>query len=264
MSVNLIDLFHSEIGEDLIKHASAYLNEPKDNTHKAVGGILPSLMGSVADRAHSKSGAEEIMDMLSKGNFDGGMLSRFGDIMKGGGNDLSSLLDQGKVLLGSLLGDKHDPLTDMISNYSGVKSQSASTLMRMVAPLLLSLLGRRVQKQGLDLGGLMSMLGDQIPHIKGALPGGLAGIGNLLGFKGELSKLGAKVDQAADAVGDAARETADAVGEAAQKAADAVSDAARESAEAVSAANQKSGTNWLPWVLGAIVVVVLIYFLMRG
>jgi len=235
---NLLDLIQSQVGDTLIKQAGSLLNENESSMGKAVGAALPSLMGVLADKGSSESGAGELMDMINSGGFDGSMLDNLGDILGGGATDnagLDNMLQQGGNILGSLLGgNKQSGLIDMIANFAGIGKSSSGSLLKMAAPLLLSTIGKQVMKNGLNAGGLMKLLGGQTDFIKSAMPAGLAGVGNLLGLSGPLGDLGAGAREAVSDV----RETA--------------------------AATTNKSRNWLPYLLLAVLAIAAIWWFTRG
>jgi hypothetical protein len=75
-------------------------------------------------------------------------------------------------------------IRDFIASRSGVRSESASSIMGIGGSMLMGLLGRQVSAQGLGASGLGELLRSQIPHVQGLLSPDLTrmlGIGNLFG-----------------------------------------------------------------------------------
>jgi len=235
---NLLDLVKSQAGNVLVEQASSLLNENQSGVEKALGAALPSLLGSMVEKGSSQSGAEGLLNMINSGGFDGSLLDNLGDIMGGGAadsGDLNDIMNQGKNILGSLMdSNKQSGLIDMISNFAGLKKSSMGSLLSMAAPVLLSTIGKQVSSKGMNAADLMGLLSGQTDFIKAALPTGLSGIGNLLGFSGVLSGLG-----------ESAGETA-----------------AKATATASSAA--QSSRRWLPYVLGALALIIAIWWFTRG
>jgi hypothetical protein len=63
-----------------------------------------------------------------------------------------------------------------LSSFAGVKSSTASSLLNLAAPLVLSFLGRTVRREGLDSTGLTNMLLGQRSSILGLLPNSLSSV----------------------------------------------------------------------------------------
>jgi OmpA-OmpF porin, OOP family len=126
------------------------------------------------------------MNMLRSGGFDGSILNNLGALLSDG-TQTQNLMSTGKGLLSSLLGDKAPAVTSAVSNYAGINSSSASSLLALATPIVMSLLGKTQATQGLDAGGLASLLTSQKSAFLSAIPAGLAslpGISGLLGGAG--------------------------------------------------------------------------------
>ena len=234
MAVNLLNMLKDEVGDLLVNNASRLLNENSSNVQKALDGILPTVLGGIAQKGSSQGGAEALMNTINEHNFDGGLLDNLGDLL-GGGSGLDDVLTLGGDLLGMLFGGdrKQGGIIDMIANFAGVQKSSVGSLLKLAVPVVLSQIGRYIKRNGLNIGSLMNLLGDQSDFIKSAMPAGLAGIGKLLDFSGPLSNLGAAAEEVAE-------ETRDAV-------------------EATAA----TGRNWLPWIAGIVILLGLLYFLLN-
>ena len=239
MSVNLMELLTSSVGSKLLGPASKFLGESESATNSALGGILPSVLGGLMDKSSDSAGAGAIMDLLSKS--DDGILDNVSDIFSGGSNSggISNLLSGGSGALGLLFGNnKLGSLVDLITSSSGMKKSSSSTLLKLAAPFIMSVVGKKVKSMGLDALGLTKLLGSQKEHIASALP---SGFGDALGIAG---LGGGLMDKATDAVGDIVGGGADAVknvGGAAMGAAGAVSGAAKGAAGAAGDAVKNVG-----------------------
>lgn len=85
-------------------------------------------------------------------------------------------------------------VTSAVAGYSGVKASSASTLLALGAPLVMSLLGKT---QGLNASGLASLLTSQKSSFMSAIP---AGLSSLPGISGVLGGAGTAVTSAASTV----------------------------------------------------------------
>jgi len=261
--MNLVSMLQDQLGNVLADKASSFLGENSSNTSKALEGILPSLMGAMMGKASDSNGAGALLDLIKGGDFDGGMLSNIGGLL-GGGNQSSGLLSSGASILTSLLGgdSKLGTIANLVANFSGIKQGSASSLLKVAAPLVLSFIGKQVKSKGLGASGLMSLLLGQKDNIKNAMPAALAGdMGDLMGFAnvGEAPKVESsggnkwlwplllvaglaglfyfmkgcdssavtdKMENVTDAVGDAASGAVDAAGNAVDAATDAAGDAA--------------------------------------
>lgn len=186
MSIDLLGLVKDQLTTAAVGKISGFLGESESGTTSALGAVLPTLLGSVMGKASTTEGATGLLGMLKNDNHDGGMLGGLGDML-GSGNGISSLLSGGSGIISSLLGDKVGGIVDLISNVSGIKKSSSSSLLSMAAPILMGVIGKQVSSQGLGVSGLVSMLMGQKDAVKAALPSGassllgMSGLGDFLG-----------------------------------------------------------------------------------
>ncbi len=210
MSFNLIDAAKGLFGGDLLGKASSYLGESENSVSKAMGGILPALLGGIADKTSATEGANMVSGLAQEHHSSGIM----GNIAGFFGTDGGGLLNKGASLLGSLFGDsKAGMLTNLISGFAGIKSGSASSLMSMAAPALLGFLGKHAADNNLNAGGLASMLGDQKKNIAAALPTGLSLGGIFSGLGGEAKEMVSNITGSAKSAAGAAAHHAEAATE---------------------------------------------------
>lgn len=210
MSLNLLDLVKDQVSGQLLKGATGFLGESESAVGSALDGIFPSLLGSMVEKGSSESGASALMNII-KDN-DDSILDNIGGLFSGGSSMVDGLLGSGSGILSMLMGDKVGGMVDMIAKMAGIKSGSATTLIKMAAPFLMSIIGRQVRKGGLGVSGLMDMLSGQKDHVKSAMPSGMGSLLGLpsLGFIGDA--VSSVVSGAGDVVSGAANVAGDAVG----------------------------------------------------
>ncbi len=195
MAINLLEMLQSQVGGELASQASKFLGESESNTTKAVGSILPTLLGSLAGKASSESGARGVLDFLKSNNIDGSILGNLSGLF-GGGQSTDSLMNGGGGILKFLVGDKLGSIVDVISNVAGVKTGSSSSLLKMAAPLLMGFIAKYIKEKALDALGLKNLLGTQRDFISKGVPAalssvlGLANMGNTSTSSASKSSIG--------------------------------------------------------------------------
>ena len=282
MSINLVDLVMKQVGGNLPGILGSLLGESADRTQGALAGAVPAILGSLMGVA-SKGGAAADQLVAAVGDQDDGMLDDLAGML-GGGNH-QAIADQGGGLLNSLLGEGVvGSLVGAIGKFSGLGSGSSKSLLGMLVPVVMSVLGRQQKSAGLDASGLMGLLSDQKDNISAAMPSGLANalggasfMDNLMGVAGDtVTSIGqaasgaagaaaGAVGSAADAAGKAAGSVASAAGEGAEAAGRAASSVAQGASNVASQAGAaasdaaSAGGSWLRWALPLLILLALIW-----
>jgi len=152
-------------------------------TDKALGGIMPTLLGGMMKKSSTQSGSSELFNMIKDGNHDGGILDNMTDLFSGG-EATRRATTAGDGILSGLFGNGLGSVVGKIASLAGLQRSGASSLMSMAAPILMGVIGKQVKSKGLNASGLASLLSSQKDHVKAALPSGMGdelGLGSLLG-----------------------------------------------------------------------------------
>jgi OmpA-OmpF porin, OOP family len=181
MSIDLLGLVKDQLTSAAVGKISEFLGESHENTTSAVGAAVPTLLGSIMEKASTTDGAGSLLNMLKDGGHDGSMMGNLAGSL-GSGDGISSLLSGGSGIISSLLGGKAGGIIDLISSVSGIKKSSSSSLLSLAAPILMGVLGKQVSSQGLGVSGLASMLMGQKDAVKAALPAGASSVLNMAGL----------------------------------------------------------------------------------
>jgi OOP family OmpA-OmpF porin len=180
MAVNLVELVKGYLTPDIVQKAATFVGESESATQKAMNGIVPTLIAGLANQASTSGGAEKLSRILDTGKYDGSALNNLGSLFSGG-ETTQKAITQGKDTLSSLFGNKTEGLVDQIARFAGLRTGSAASLLALVLPLILSLLGRQRATIGQSPSALASLLGEQKGFLSTLLP---AGIASLLGWTG--------------------------------------------------------------------------------
>ena len=169
--MNLLDMVKDQVSGSLVSNASKFLGESESGVQKALDGIFPTLLGKMADTADDSNGLTKLFDM-AKGQ-DDGILDDIGGLFGGGAGNVAKLMNGGSGALSLLLGNNTGGLIDKLAGFSGLKGSAASSLIKMAAPFLMSMVGRHIKNKALDAVGLGKFLGSQRQYAQSSMPGGL-------------------------------------------------------------------------------------------
>ena len=177
MSIDLMGLAKSALSSDVLDKLGSNLGESPDNTHKALQAGIPAVLAAMLGKLSGGGGISSLLSLFTSGSFDSGMLGNLGSLLGGGG--AANLMSSGKGILQSLLGDKAGAVANMIGSHSGVSSASATSLLSLAGPLVMSAIAKASGPNGPTASSLTELLHSQKDAITHALP---AGMGNLVGM----------------------------------------------------------------------------------
>jgi outer membrane protein OmpA-like peptidoglycan-associated protein len=243
MSDNLLSLAQSALGGDFAKLAGQFLGESVPSTNSALSSLLPAVLGSVAQKSTTSDGLSSLMSLINSPGVDTGILDNLAGLFGSGGNAMASLMKLGTTtLVPALFGDKAGGLVNALAGAAGIKGSSATNLVAMVVPLIFTFLKKYIAKNNVSPSAFASLLKGQGEHLSGALDSRITGA---LGFATPAAML--------SSLGGAAADTAKRAGAAIASGAS----AAAGTAAAATTATKSGLTRWLPWLIGAAILLAL-------
>lgn len=185
ISDNIVDLVKGQLGDQLLGQVKNLLGNEGPKVSTALNSALPALLSGVTGLAGSSKGAETLFSSVNQQ--DDGLLDNIGSML--GGDQASSLVDQGSSLLGTLFGSSGaSKLGNVLSAFTGLSSGGTNSLMGILAPIVIGIVKRKFMGGVSNAGGLASLLQDQQPHINAAMPSGLTEQLQSSGFLSSISE----------------------------------------------------------------------------
>jgi hypothetical protein len=169
MTDNIVSAISRFLTPELIGKMASVSGLDRGTTQSAVGAFVPAILSGLADLAAKPGGARQLADAIAEQ--PAGMLSSLAQTL--GGSSMSA--EKGSGILSSLLGGGVlNTLVSTLSRFVGIGEGSTRTLMGLLAPVVLGILGREQRAAGLETGGLARMLMGQRDQITSAMPVGLS------------------------------------------------------------------------------------------
>ena len=161
MSLNIIDLIKGQLGSALVTQAASQLGESESGISKAISGLLPAIVGGLANNSDNPS----VLDAISSAPSQGVL-----------GNLLGFASENTWVqgLLASIFGDKLNGLVNSIATYAGISNNSSASLLNLVTGATVGSVGKYAADNNLDQSGIASLLNDQKGIVSSLLPAGLS------------------------------------------------------------------------------------------
>ncbi|MFL9833297.1 DUF937 domain-containing protein [Chryseobacterium terrae] len=160
MSLNIIDLIKGQLGSAFVSQAASQLGESEAGTSKAISGLLPVIVGGLANNSDNPAVLDSISNASSQGIL-GNSLDTSGNSMISG-------------LLSSIFGDKLSGIINTIATYAGISNNSSSSLLSLVTGATVGSIGKYAAENNLDRSGISSLLNDQKGVVSTLLPAGLS------------------------------------------------------------------------------------------
>lgn len=182
---NILDLVKGYLSPALISQASSLLGESEGNVSNTLGAAIPAILGGLLNKTGDTNAMASIFSLITHSSQKGDVLSSLGSLL-GEQNANNPFLEIGGKFLGGLFGNKTGDLINLVASTSGVKKESASSLIGMAVPLIMGVLGKKIAGDGLNASTFVNYLLGQKNNILSAAPAGmLASLG-----LGGLSNLG--------------------------------------------------------------------------
>lgn len=161
MSLNIIDLIKGQLGSALVSQAASQLGESEAGISKAVSGLLPVIVGGLANNSDNPA----VLDSVSNASSQGVL-----------GNLLDTASNNSMIsgLLSSIFGDKLSGIINTIATYAGISNNSSSSLLNLVTGATVGSVGKYAAENDLDRSGISSLLNDQKGIVSTLLPAGLS------------------------------------------------------------------------------------------
>ncbi|MBC7890674.1 MAG: DUF937 domain-containing protein [Sphingobacteriaceae bacterium] len=249
--MNLFGVLKETVTPALRLKTALFVSETPEKTQKALDALFPTVTGGLLKRASTEAGLSHVYRTLQKPEFDKNLIETFPQLIESP-DRLSQLAVYGNGLVSQLLPDKKSSIANMISSYAKVRNSSATNLLGLATPLVLSALRREMTNRNLDVQGLGSLLADHREPWLNSLPEGIhdklfevLGIDDWHGMDAALRNSGVAVQRRATAAAAAAVKVPP------TKAATPPPVVVDEEEE------ETSGVNWGRWLVPLVVVAVI-------
>jgi hypothetical protein len=194
---SILDMVQQQLGGGAIDQISQQIGADPATTQSAVQMALPMILGGLAHNTTQPGGAEALHSALDDhtNTLDGlsGILGgaggggALGGLLGGGGaagaasrggsfGGLGDLIGGalGGKLLGHILGGRRPDVEQTVSRNSGLDTQQVAQLLMVLAPIVMGVLARKKQQEGLNPGQLGTVV--QQSQQQAAASGGLGGL----------------------------------------------------------------------------------------
>lgn len=159
---SLQDLLGPQQGSEAVEQISQNVGAEPSRVDSAIQAALPMILGGLANNASTPQGAESLNNALEQ-DHDGSLLGNLGglgSLIFGGGQETPPprQADAGGIL-GHIFGSNQGQVAQEVSNRTGLDTGQVAQILMMLAPIVMSYLGRQKQQQQVGPEGLGGLLG---------------------------------------------------------------------------------------------------------
>jgi OmpA-OmpF porin, OOP family len=163
MAYNLIDNLNTAVtNANLAQKMAVYLGEDATAIKAGIDFAIPTLVGFLAKKSINIEGAGSLLNVIRTGNHTGNMRN----YTEGGNKAVQTYLGEDSTKILGLLN----------KTASFKKDNSASVLLNLTTPIVLSAISKQITLQDLPVSGLRDFMKEQNSYVSSMLPKGVADI----------------------------------------------------------------------------------------
>ena len=171
MATDLVSEIAEVVSPTISSRIASALGLDPAATQKAVVVAVPVIISALISYVSRAQGANKLNEVVMKQ--EPGVLSSLANVIGEPGQ--KALIDQGASVLTSLFGGKtFSGLSQAVGQYAGIGQGGARSLLGLLGPVVLGVLGKEQRDRGLDASGLANLLTSQKNNVSAALPSGFS------------------------------------------------------------------------------------------
>ena len=171
MATSLVSQIVEALGPTIVARIASSLGFDQSSTQKAINAAVPGLLAALIAMVSKPQGASKLAGVVAKQ--PPGVLSSLADVIGGAGQ--KAFIDKGSNTLSSLLGGPIvSSLASGLGRYAGIGEAGSKSLLGLLGPAALGVLGHTQREKGLDASGLASLLTSQKDEVVAAMPSGFS------------------------------------------------------------------------------------------
>ncbi|MBR4018496.1 MAG: DUF937 domain-containing protein [Clostridia bacterium] len=170
---SIINILAKELMNDSsVKQIAKASGVKADQAENVIGNAIPLLVQAMSDNAGTKEGAESLFGALGQHASSESAAEQLKN---------TDAVDGDKII-GKILGSNKQGVTDALAKQAGITRGNTASILSLMAPVLLSLIGNQTNNNNTSSGGLSSLLSlftDDDMGQNGAGNGLGSGMGNI-------------------------------------------------------------------------------------
>jgi hypothetical protein len=190
MDTSILDQVRQQISGPQLQQLASQLGTDPQTTQSAIDAALPLLVGGLAHNTAQPQGAEALLGALTKDHDGGGILANLGGLLS------NPALGRGGSILGHVLGPKQGAVEQGLGKATGMSKEKIGSLLIILAPIVLGVIGRMRAKNQMDAPALQKTLVKEKKGIEQKAPQAAGKLGSIF----DRDQDGQVIDDIADMV----------------------------------------------------------------
>ena len=148
----LLQTIAGQLDSNTIAQMSGSLGIKDESTQQAIALALPVVLGALSRNSSTAEGAESLTNALAR-DHDGTILQDVsGNITR------KEVIQDGSAIMGHILGQNQQGVNNSIGRSTGLDPQTVSSLMSMLAPVVMGVMGQQRQANNMSASDVSAML----------------------------------------------------------------------------------------------------------
>ena len=170
---SVLDDLRSRLSGDTVNDISRRIGADPAQTKQAIDAALPMLLAALGKEAADPERGDGLKQAIRE-DHDGSVVDNLGAYLSG---QMSGRATNGNGILDHVLGERREPAVQALSSRSGLDFGTIASLLPLLAPIVMGMLGKKERGGGLSLDSTTDALGRDTQRAANEQPD----LGDLLG-----------------------------------------------------------------------------------
>jgi hypothetical protein len=172
-SGSVLDDLRSRLSGETVDDISRRIGADPGQTRQAIDAALPMLLAALGKEAADPERSAGLKKAIRE-DHDGSVIDNLGAYLSG---EMSGRATNGEGIVTHVLGDRREPAVQALSSKSGLDFGTIASLLPLLAPIVMGMLGKKERSGGLSLDNMKDALGNDTRRAADEQPD----LGDLLG-----------------------------------------------------------------------------------
>ena len=172
-SGSVLEDLRSRLSGDTVNDISRRIGADPAQTKQAIDKALPMLLAALGKEAADPQRSAGLKQAIRE-DHDGSVIDNLGAYLSG---QMSGRATNGEGIVNHVLGDRREPAVQALSSKSGLDLGAIASLLPLLAPIVMGMLGKKERSGGLSLDNINDTLGRDTQRAANEQPD----LGDLLG-----------------------------------------------------------------------------------